>query len=164
MELIPFDDRDGTIWFDGALLPWRDARIHVLNHGLHYASCVFEGERVYDGYVFKLKEHSDRLVRSAQLLGFELPYTSEQIANATREVIVAQNIIDGYVRPVAWLGSEQMGIYTKGSKVHMAIAAWQWPSYYSPEERMRGVRMTFASWRRRRRTRRQPPARRRGCT
>lgn len=148
MALIPFDDRDGWIWFDGKLTPWRDARIHVLNHGLHYASCVFEGQRAYDGIVFKLNEHSERLARSAQLLGFELPYTPAEINAATAELLAANNLSDAYVRPVAWLGSEQMGVYTRGSQVHMAIACWEWPSYFSAEEKLKGIRLDVSRWRR----------------
>ena len=148
MALIPFDDRDGWVWFDGKLTPWREARIHVLNHGLHYASCVFEGQRAYDGVVFKLNEHSERLARSAQLLGFELPYTPAEVNAATAELLAANGLSDAYVRPVAWLGSEQMGVYTRGSKVHMAIACWEWPSYFSPEEKLKGIRLEISRWKR----------------
>lgn len=142
----PFDDRDGFIWFDGKLIPWREANIHVLTHGLHYASSVFEGERAYNGKVFKLREHSERLKKSAEILGFDLPYTPEQIDKATYEVLKANNITDGYVRPVAWRGSEVMGVSAQASKIHVAIAAWPWPSYFSKEARERGLRLHTSAW------------------
>lgn len=145
---IPFDDRDGFIWFDGQLIPWRDAKVHVLSHSLHYASCVFEGERVYNSKVFKLKDHSDRLLQSAKEVGYEIPYTSEEIDAATMEVVRANNIVDGYVRPVAWRGSEEMGVGAHSNKIHVAIAVWSWPSYWSPEARMKGIRLGLAKWRR----------------
>src|SRR5713226_4511030 len=148
MAIIPFDDRDGTIWFDGRLVPWRDAKIHVLTHALHYASCVFEGERVYGGRVFHLQEHSQRLINSAKLLGFEIPIGLAAINDATNAVVKAQGIVDGYVRPVAWRGAEQMGVSAQATKIHMAIAAWEWPAYFSPEARLKGIRMTISKWRR----------------
>jgi branched-chain amino acid aminotransferase len=148
MSLIPFDDRDGVIWFDGKLVPWRDAKIHVLTHGLHYGSCVFEGERVYGGTVFKLTEHDRRLHESARLLGFELPYSVEVLDEATRQVVAGNGIVDGYVRPVAWRGSEVMGVAAQQSRIHVAIATWQWPSYFSAEARMRGIRLTISKWQR----------------
>ncbi|MGB8839870.1 MAG: branched-chain amino acid aminotransferase [Aliidongia sp.] len=148
MSLIPFDDRDGVIWFDGQLVPWRDAKIHVLTHGLHYGSCVFEGERVYGGTVFKITEHHRRLHESARLLGFQLPYSVEVIDEATRQLVAANGIVDGYVRPVAWRGSEMMSVGAQQSRIHVAIATWQWPSYFSPEARMRGIRLTIAKWQR----------------
>jgi branched-chain amino acid aminotransferase len=148
MEMIPFDDRDGLIWFDGHLIPWREAKVHVLTHGLHYASGVFEGERVYDGSVFKLTEHSERLVHSAEVLGFTIPYTVEEIDKATREVVSAAGISDGYVRPVAWRGSEMMGVSAQHNRIHLAIATWAWPSYFTPEARMKGLRLKLSPWRR----------------
>jgi branched-chain amino acid aminotransferase len=148
MSMLPFDDRDGLIWIDGAMVPWRDAKIHVLTHALHYASCVFEGERAYGGHVFKLTEHSQRLKDSAQVLGFDLPYSVAEIDQATREVVKAMGIEDGYVRPLAWRGSEMMGVSAQMSRIHVAIAAWQWPAYFSPEAKLKGIRMTFAEWRR----------------
>ena len=126
MTVLPFDDRDGVIWYDGSLIPWREAELHVLSHGLHYASCVFEGERVYGGAIFKLTEHSERLLASARALGFELPYTIDEIDNACRQVIESLEISDGYVRPVAWRGSEMMGVSAQETKIHVAIAAWPW--------------------------------------
>jgi len=148
MSLIPFDDRDGFIWYDGAMIPWRDAKLHVLTHALHYASAVFEGERSYGGQIFKLREHSQRLLDSAQVLGFQIPYSLDAINAACNEVIKANGIVDGYVRPIAWRGSEMMGVSAQQSKIHLAIAAWQWPAYFSPEARMRGIRMNWAQWRR----------------
>ncbi|HYB10909.1 MAG TPA: branched-chain amino acid aminotransferase [Alphaproteobacteria bacterium] len=146
MALIPFDDRDGEIWFDGKLVPWRDAKVHVLTHGLHYASCVFEGERVYGGIIFKLTEHTERLVASARGLDFEIPWSVEEIDRACDAVVKANGIVDGYVRPVAWRGSEVMGVSAQQSKIHLAIATWPWPSYFSPEARMRGIRLGWAKY------------------
>jgi len=148
MAMIPFDDRDGVIWLDGKLIPWREADLHVLSHALHYASAVFEGERVYGREVFKLREHTDRLAHSARVMGFELPYSADQIDAATAEVIEALDIEDGYVRPVAWRGSEMMGVSAQACGIHLAIAAWGWPSYFSPEARMKGIRLKMAKWRR----------------
>jgi len=148
MTIVPFDDRDGVIWLDGRMVPWREARVHVLTHALHYASSVFEGERVYGGEVFKLTEHSQRLADSAEIMGFRLPWTVEQIDAATREVIAAQGIVDGYVRPVAWRGSEMMGVSAQHNSIHVAIATWEWPSYFDPAARMKGIKLTMAPWRR----------------
>ncbi|HVO14608.1 MAG TPA: branched-chain amino acid aminotransferase, partial [Alphaproteobacteria bacterium] len=148
MALMPFDDRDGVIWFDGRMMPWRDARIHVLSHGLHYASCVFEGERVYGGEIFKLTDHSQRLVNSAAILDFKIPYSVAEIDAACREVVKAMKISDGYVRPIAWRGSEQMGVSGQANKIHLAIAAWVWPAYFTPEARLQGIRMQWGKWRR----------------
>jgi branched-chain amino acid aminotransferase len=146
MSMIPFDDRDGFIWSDGRLIPWRDAKLHVLNHGLHYASCVFEGERAYNGSVFHLEDHNERLLNSAKILGFEVPASMDDLARATAEVISSNKIVDGYVRPIAWRGAEQMGVSAQVSKIHLAIAAWDWPAYFSPEARARGIRMQWAKW------------------
>ena len=148
MSLIPFDDRDGFIWYDGALVPWREAKLHVLTHALHYASAVFEGERSYGGRIFKGREHNQRLLDSAKILGFEIPYSVDAIDAACYEVLKANGIVDGYVRPIAWRGSEMMGVSAQQSRIHLAIAAWQWPAYFSPEARMRGIRMMWAPWRR----------------
>lgn len=146
MAVIPFDDRDGFIWYDGQLIPWRDAKLHVLSHALHYGSCVFEGERVYGGQAFKLTDHSQRLIDSGRILGFEIPWTVEQIDEATRATVQANNITDGYVRPVAWRGSEMMGVAAQITKIHLAIATWAWPSYFSPEARLQGIRLRIADW------------------
>ena len=146
--MLNFDDQDGKIWFDGALMDWRECTLHVLTHGLHYASCVFEGERVYSGEVFKLREHSQRLIDSAAALGFKIPYSLEEIERATRETVAEQGYADAYVRPVAWRGSEMMGVSAQQTKIHLAIAVWEWPSYFSPEARMKGIRLQTSTWRR----------------
>jgi branched-chain amino acid aminotransferase len=146
MAMLPFDDRDGTIWFDGKLVPWRDAKIHVLSHALHYASCVFEGERVYGGKIFKLAEHSQRLIDSGRILGFEMPWSRDEIDAASNAVVREMGILDGYVRPVAWRGPEQMGVAAQQTKIHMAIAAWEWPAYFAPDARLKGIRLAFAKW------------------
>jgi len=148
MSILPFDDRDGVIWYDGELLPWRDAKLHPLTHGLHYGSCVFEGERSYAGRIFKMEEHHDRLLKSGGILGFQVPYSREEIDAAAMAVLEANGISDGYVRPVAWRGSEMMAVSAQQTKIHVAIAAWPWPAYFSPEARMKGIRMTFADWKR----------------
>jgi branched-chain amino acid aminotransferase len=148
MSMLPFDDRDGVIWFDGKLVPWRDAKVHVLTHGLHYASCVFEGERAYNGVIFKMTEHHQRLHESAKILGFELPYPVAALDAAAAEVLRANKIVDGYLRPVAWRGSEMMGVSAQQSVIHVAIAAWDWPAYFAPELRAKGISMIFAPWRR----------------
>ncbi|MBL8690863.1 MAG: branched-chain amino acid aminotransferase [Rhodospirillaceae bacterium] len=146
--LIPFDDRDGFIWFDGRLTPWRDAKVHALTHALHYASAVFEGERAYSGMIFKSREHSERLKKSAEILDFEIPYTVEEIDRAKAETLKANNLTDGYLRPIAWRGSEMMGVAAQANRIHLAIAAWAWPSYFSPELRAKGIRLCMAKYRR----------------
>ncbi|MDH5749884.1 MAG: branched-chain amino acid aminotransferase [Rhodospirillales bacterium] len=148
MASIPFDDRDGLIWYDGELVDWRDAKIHVLSHALHYASCVFEGERAYGGSIFKLTEHSQRLVDSAKTLDFEIPYSVAEIDAACIQALEANGIVDGYVRPVAWRGSEMMAVSAHDTKIHLAIATWPWPSYFSPEARLKGIRLKTAPWKR----------------
>ena len=146
MSLIPFDDRDGVIWKDGQMLPWREAKLHVLNHGLHYGGSVFEGIRVYDGNIFKLREHSERLLESARLIGFTIPYTVEQLDEYTKQVVEANKIVNGYIRPVAWRGSEMIAISAQHVTIHVAIAAWEWPSYFSKEARERGLKLAMAEW------------------
>jgi branched-chain amino acid aminotransferase len=148
MTLVPFDDRDGWIWFDGTFVPWREARIHVLTHGLHYASAVFEGARMYGGEVFRLTEHSERLHRSAQLLDFEIPFSVAEINDACKQTCARNSLPDGYIRPIAWRGSEQIGVSAQQTRVHTAIAVWDWPSYFNPEERARGIRLAHAKFRR----------------
>ena len=143
-----YDDRDGLIWHDGHMLPWRDSRAHVLTHALHYASAVFEGQRAYEGRVFKLTEHTERLHASAAAMGFQIPWSVADIDGACREVLNANKILDGYVRPIAWRGSEMMGVSAQQNSIHLAIAAWPWPSYFSPEARMKGIRLKTARWRR----------------
>ncbi|MEC8623090.1 MAG: branched-chain amino acid aminotransferase [Pseudomonadota bacterium] len=146
--MLNFDDQDGQIWYDGALRPWRSANLHVLTHGLHYGSCVFEGERVYNNRVFKLREHTERLLRSANYLGFEIPWTLQEVADFTIQTVKAQGYSDAYVRPVAWRGSEMMGVSAQDSKIHLAIAVWEWPSYFSPEARMKGIKLDWSKWKR----------------
>jgi branched-chain amino acid aminotransferase len=143
-----FDDRDGFIWLDGEMVPWRDARVHVLTHALHYASSVFEGQRAYNGVIFKLREHSERLRKSASLLGFELPWSVEEIDSACNQVLKANGLIDAYMRPLAWRGSESMGVAPGNTKPHLAIAAWPWGKYYDPRYSDDGIRMEIAPWRR----------------
>ena len=148
MSMLPFDDRDGHIWLDGQLVPWRETKLHVLSHALHYASCVFEGERAYGGRIFKMTEHHERLHKSARVLGFEIPYSVAEIDAASERVMAANGIVDGYVRPVAWRGSEMMGVSAQNTKIHLAIAAWDWPAYFTPEARLKGIRMTVSDWKR----------------
>jgi branched-chain amino acid aminotransferase len=147
MALIPFDDRDGMIWYDGALVPWRDAKLHVLTHGLHYGSGVFEGERAYEGHIFRLREHTDRLIASGRILGFEIPWTAEQIDQACIETLAANGLTEGYLRPLAWRGSEMLAVSAQHTKIHLAIACWTWPAYFSGD-RMAGIRLSWADWRR----------------
>ena len=146
--MLNFDDQDGQIWYDGELIPWRSANLHVLTHGLHYGSCVFEGERVYNDRVFKLREHTERLLQSAHYLGFEIPWSLQEVADFTIQTVKAQGYSDAYVRPVAWRGSEMMGVSAQDSKIHLAIAVWEWPSYFSPEARMKGIRLDWSKWKR----------------
>ena len=143
-----FADRDGFIWMDGALRPWREANVHILTHAMHYASSVFEGQRAYGGKIFKLREHCERLHKSAELLGFEIPWSVDQIGAACIEVLEANNLRDAYLRPVAWRGSESMGVSPKGTVPHLAIAAWNWGKYYPPEKARKGIRLDIAPWRR----------------
>jgi branched-chain amino acid aminotransferase len=147
-DVIPFDRREGSLWFDGKLVPWADAKIHVLTHGLHYASSVFEGERLYNGRIYKLEEHTARLFESARILGMEIPYTEDEINAATIEAARVQGFSDAYLRPVVWRGSEQMSVAAPNSKTHIAIAAWQWPSYFNPTEKLKGIRLEVSRWRR----------------
>jgi branched-chain amino acid aminotransferase len=143
-----FDDRDGWIWLDGQLLPWRDAQVHVLTHALHYASSVFEGQRAYNGEIFKLREHTERLHNSARILGFEIPYSADEIDAACYAVLEANGWTDAYMRPVAWRGSESMGVAPGNTEAHLAIAAWQWGKYFDPEIAKDGIRLDIAPWRR----------------
>lgn len=147
-EQQSFDDRDGLIWLDGELKPWREANVHVLTHALHYASSVFEGQRAYGGTIFKLHEHSERLHNSARLLGFEIPWSVEEVEAACKKVLDANNMTDAYIRPVAWRGSEKMGVSPKGTKPHLAIAAWEWGKYFDPAKAAKGIRLDIAPWRR----------------
>ena len=145
---VSLDKLDGFIWLDGKLVPWTEANIHVLTHGLHYASCVFEGERAYGGVVFKTTEHSERLKRSANILDFEIPYTVAEIDAAKRLVIEKNKLPDAYVRPLAWRGSETMGVSAQTNTIHVAVACWEWPSYFEPAERLKGIRIDLAKYRR----------------
>ena len=145
---VPFDQRDGWIWYDGELVPWRDAKLHVLSHGLHYASTVFEGERAYDGVIFKSREHSERLLRSAQLLDFEIPYTAEEICAAKALCVERNGDPNVYVRPVAWRGSEMMAVAAQEASTHVAIGVWPWPSMFDIATKMKGIRLDMAEWRR----------------
>ncbi len=148
MSATPFDQRDGWIWYDGQLVPWKDAQLHVLSHGLHYGSSVFEGERAYGGEIFKSIQHAERLKRSAQILDFEIPYTVAEIDAAKRLVLEKSGMKDAYLRPVAWRGSEMMGVAAQTNKIHLAIAAWEWPSYFDPAQKMKGIRIDMADYRR----------------
>ncbi|CAL8479603.1 branched-chain amino acid aminotransferase [Caballeronia novacaledonica] len=145
---VPFDQRKGHIWLDGEFVEWKSAKIHVLTHGLHYASCVYEGERVYSGNVFRLRKHTDRLYRSAQILDFDMPYSKEELESATAKLIELNGIVDGYVRPVAWRGSEQISTSARASRIHVALACWSWPSYFDPAAKKRGITLETATWRR----------------
>ncbi len=147
-EIIPFDQREGSLWYDGKLIPWTDAKTHVLTHGLHYGSSVFEGERIYNGRIYKLKEHTERLFRSAEILGMKIPFTQDQINQGCIDAAAAQGIVDGYVRPVAFRGSEMMAVSAQATKIHVAIAVWQWPSYFDPAEKLKGIRLDIAEWKR----------------
>jgi branched-chain amino acid aminotransferase len=144
----PYDRLEGVIWYDGRLVPWEDATLHVLSHGLHYASSVFEGERAYGGEIFKCTEHSERLKHSAQLLDFEIPFSVAEIDAAKRLVLEENSQSEAYVRPIAWRGSEMMGVAAQNNKIHLAIASWQWPSYFDPEQRLKGIRLDLARYRR----------------
>jgi len=145
--MIPYDKRSGKIWYNNELVDWAEAKIHILNHGLHYASCVFEGERVYDGSIFKLEEHTTRLFYSAKRMGMTIPYSEVEINNACKEIISVQNIKNGYVRPMAWRGSEMMAISAQKTKIHVAVATWDWGSYFDPQLKINGIRLNISNWR-----------------
>ncbi|MCB1436034.1 MAG: branched-chain amino acid aminotransferase [Rhodobiaceae bacterium] len=148
MAAMSYDSLDGKIWYDGDLVAWKDAQVHVLTHGLHYGSCVFEGVRAYGGEIFKLEEHTARLHASARILDFEIPFSEDEINAACNEVLRVQGLTDAYLRPVAWRGSEMMGVSAQNNTIHLAIAAWQWPSYFDPAQRLKGIRLDVAEYRR----------------
>jgi branched-chain amino acid aminotransferase len=145
---VPFDQRDGYIWMDGTMRDWKSCQVHVLTHGLHYASSVFEGVRAYNGQIFKLEEHTERLLYSADVLGFEIPFSVSEINAACTETLKKNNLSSGYLRPIAWRGSEMMGVSAQNNSIHLAVAAWEWPSYFDPEQRKKGIRMDIAHYRR----------------
>tara|TARA_B100001093_G_C26780657_1_gene994455 strand:+ start:75 stop:962 length:888 start_codon:yes stop_codon:yes gene_type:complete len=147
MESIPYDKRSGKIWFNGKTVDWADANIHILNHGLHYASCVFEGERVYDGEIFKLEEHTERLFYSAERMGISVPYNQAEINDACRNIVHIQKVMNGYVRPLIWRGSEMMAISAQKNKIHVAIATWEWGSYFDPKLKLNGIKLDISKWR-----------------
>ena len=146
--MIPYDKRSGKIWYNNNLVDWNDVKLHVLSHGLHYASCVFEGERVYDGTIFKLEEHTERFFYSARRMGFEIPYTQNEINEASKKIISIQKVNNGYVRPIAWRGSEMMAISAQQTKIHVAIATWEWGSYFDPKLKTEGIKLNISKWKR----------------
>lgn len=148
MATVPYDQREGVIWMNGRMVNWPDAKLHVLSHGLHYASAVFEGERIYGGEIFKMTEHNERLHESAAMLGFKIPYSVSEIDQACMDVVRALKLSDGYVRPIAWRGSEMMGVSAQATRINLAIAAWDWGSYFDPAQRMKGLRLAIAQYRR----------------
>ncbi len=148
MSIIPFDQRDGVIWMDGEIVQWRDAKVHVLTHGLHYGSCVFEGERAYGGEIFKSRAHTERLHASGRLMDFTIPFSIDEIESAKRKVVAMNGGGDQYVRPVAWRGSEMMAVSAQNNTIHVAIATWAWPSMFDPETKMKGIKLDIAEYRR----------------
>jgi branched-chain amino acid aminotransferase len=148
MSIVPFDQREGVVWFNGEFVPWKDAKVHVLTHALHYGSAVFEGERAYGGEIFKLTDHSQRLIDSGEMLDLAIPYSVAEIDAACRETLKLQGFKDAYVRPIAWRGSEMMGVAAQATKINVAIAIWQWPAYFDPKELKKGIRLDLAEWRR----------------
>ena len=148
MEQVPFDKRTGKIWFNNELVDWSSAKVHVLNHGLHYASCVFEGERVYDGNIFKLSEHTERLFHSAKRMEIKIPYSQSEINQACNQIVSVQNVKNGYVRPVVWRGSEMMAISAQKNKTNVAIATWEWGSYFDPKLKLKGIKLNISKWKR----------------
>ena len=146
--MIPYDKREGKIWYNNDLVDWQEARLHVLSHGLHYGSFVFEGLRVYDGKIFKLEEHTDRLYHSAKRMDIKIPYSKDEINQATKKIVSVQNVQNGYVRPFAWRGSEMMAISAQQTKIHVAIATWEWGSYFDPKLKTEGIKLNISKWRR----------------
>ncbi|MGL4322482.1 MAG: aminotransferase class IV, partial [Beijerinckiaceae bacterium] len=148
MSMVPFDKRDGFIWMNGELVAWTDAKVHVLTHGLHYGSCVFEGERAYGGVIFKSTEHSERFRKSAEILDFDIPYSVAELDAAKALVLAKNGQKDAYVRPVAWRGSEMMAVAAQHNTIHVAIATWEWPSMFDPATKMKGIKLDIAEYRR----------------
>jgi branched-chain amino acid aminotransferase len=146
--MVAFDQREGVIWMNGEFIEWSDANLHVLSHGLHYASGVFEGERAYGGEIFKLTEHTERLFKSAEIMDMEIPYTVEEIDEACRQTLARQGLVDAYIRPIAWRGSEMMGVSAQQTRINVAIAVWEWPAYFDPAQRLKGIRLDMSQWRR----------------
>ena len=146
--MIPFDKRDGKIWYNNELVEWQDAKLHVISHGLHYASLVFEGLRVYEGQIFKLEEHTDRLFQSAELMDMKIPYSKEEINQSTKKIVSVQNVLNGYVRPFAWRGSEMMGVSAQNTRINVAIATWEWGDYFAPKLKLDGIRLDVSRWKR----------------
>ena len=142
-----YHDRDGFIWMDGGFVPWREAKVHVLTHALHYASSVFEGERAYGGRIFRSHDHSLRLHHSATELGFVIPWTAAQIDAIKQEVLAKSGLADAYIRPLAWRGSEQMGVSAQNNTIHLAVAAWEWGAYYG-DAKLKGAKLDIATWKR----------------
>ena len=146
--MIPYDKREGKIWYNNDLVDWQEVKLHVLSHGLHYGSFVFEGLRVYEGEIFKLEEHTDRLYHSAKRMGIKIPYSKDEINKATKKIVSIQNVQNGYVRPFAWRGSEMMAISAQQTKIHVAIATWEWGSYFDPKLKTEGIKLNISKWRR----------------
>ena len=146
--MIPYDKRSGKIWYNDSLVDWGDVKLHVLSHGLHYASLVFEGLRVYEGQIFKLEEHTDRLFQSAELMDMKIPYSKEEINQSTKKIVSVQNVLNGYVRPFAWRGSEMMGVSAQNTRINVAIATWEWGDYFDPKLKLDGIRLDVSRWKR----------------
>ena len=148
MEIIPFDKRSGKIWFNNQLVEWQDARVHIISHGMHYASLVFEGLRIYNKKIFKLEEHVERLFKSAEILDIKIPYSKNKISSATKQLVSKQKILNGYIRPFVWRGSEMMGVSAQKTKINVAIAIWDWPAYFDPDLKKKGIKLNISKWQR----------------
>ena len=148
MQQLPFDKRSGKIWFNNELCEWQDARVHIISHGMHYASLVFEGLRVYNTKIFKLEEHTDRLFNSAKILDMEIPYSYNEIIEATKKLVSDQDIQNGYIRPFVWRGSEMMGVSAQNTKINVAIAIWDWPTYFDSDLKLKGIKLNISKWQR----------------
>ena len=146
--MVPFDKRSGKIWYNNEVVDWQNVKLHVLSHGLHYGSCVFEGLRVYDGKIFKLEEHTDRLYHSAKRMDIKIPYSKDEINNATKKIISTQKVENGYIRPFVWRGSEMMAVSAQNTKIHVAIAAWEWGTYFDPKLKLEGIKLNISKWKR----------------